>query len=335
MQNEIVDLREPADATVPKTRRRSTMILSVFVCFLFGGAVFLWSAILPPEIFPSTVVVEIPEGFTARGVGEILQYNGIIRSPLLFRILVRFSGKETGIQSGAFLFSEKMNLLQVTRKMLASDRSILRIRVTIPEGLTTRQLARLLASNLPNVQEDKFLIEAKGKEGYLFPDTYFFFSNATTGPIIIAFEENFTLKTKELKSESQSLGKDWKDIITMASIIEEETVSDTDQHMVSGILWNRIKIGMRLQVDASFAYLLGKPTSAISAADLELDSPYNTYRYPGLPPAPISNPGLRAIGAALHPTTSVYLYYLSDKDGIMHYAKTFEEHKLNKAKYLY
>ncbi len=335
MEEDIVDLREPTVAVAPKRRRVFTAAFVVLLCFFFGGVMFLWSVIQPPEMFPETVVVEIPVGFTARGVGEILQYHGIIRSPLLFRTLVRLSGKETEIQSGAFLFSEKMDLLQVTSKMLAGERGISRIRLTVPEGLTIKQLARLVATNLPNVSEGEFLNEAKGWEGYLFPDTYFFFSNATTGPVIVAMEENFAIKTNDLKGESLGLGKKWQDIVTMASIIEEETVSDVDQRMVSGILWNRINIGMRLQVDASFAYLLGKPTSEISTADLLLDSPYNTYRYAGLPPAPISNPGLRAIGAALYPAPSSYLYYLSDKDGVLHYAKTFEEHKLNKAKYLY
>ena len=334
MEDEIVDLREPAPTVTRKPRRARAVFLFVFLAIVLGGCTYLWKATRPPLFYPESVIVEIPEGTSVRGIAEILQYNGIIHSPTLFRTLVILSGRETGIQSGAYLFSEKMDLARVTRKMLTTDRGIERIRLTIPEGLNLKQTARLVSEALPGVSSGEFLTLAKGNEGYLFPDTYFFFSNATTGPVVRAMEENFDAKTAEIKSATLLAKKNWADIVTMASIIEEEAVTNEDQLMVSGILWNRIKIGMRLQVDASFAYLLGKPSSAITAEDLKIDSPYNTYLYKGLPPAPIANPGLRALNAALYPTESKYLYYLSDKDGFMHYAKTFEEHKTNKEKYL-
>jgi UPF0755 protein len=120
----------------------------------------------------------------------------------------------------------------------------------------------------------------------------------------------------------------------MASLIEEETATPEDRRIVSGILWKRLSSGMRLQVDATFAYTIGKGSLELTTEDLKSDSPYNTYRIYGLPPTPIVNPGLDAITAALHPTSSPYVYYLSDKNGVMHYSKTFEEHKLAKAKYL-
>ncbi len=334
MEEEPVDLREQKITVSRKPKRARAIFLFVLVSVIFGGFAFLWNETRPPTIFPASVIVEIPAGTSVRGIAEILQYNGIIHSPTLFRMLIILSGKESGIQSGAYLFSEQMDLSQVTRKMLTTDRGIERIRLTIPEGLTLRQTATLVAKGLPATSETDFLALSKGKEGYLFPDTYFFLSNATTGPVALAMSENFITKTATLKQEATELGKEWSDIVTMASIIEEETVSDFDQRLVSGVLWNRIKIGMRLQVDASFAYLLGKPSSEITVTDLELDSPYNTYRYAGLPPAPIANPGLRALSAALYPTANSYLYYLSDADGVLHYAKTFEEHKANKEKYL-
>ena len=120
----------------------------------------------------------------------------------------------------------------------------------------------------------------------------------------------------------------------MASIIEGEAVTPEDRRIVSGILWTRMKNGMRLGVDAPFAYIMGKGSLELTQTDLATTSPYNTYRVAGLPPTPINNPGIDAIAAALAPSSTPYLYYLSDKEGSMHYARTFAEHKLNKEKYL-
>ena len=120
----------------------------------------------------------------------------------------------------------------------------------------------------------------------------------------------------------------------MASIIEREAITPEARRIVSGILWKRIKMGMPLQVDATFAYVNGKNTYELTAEDLHIDSKYNTYEYKGLPPGPICNPGLDSIIATIEPTATPYLYYLSEKNGTMHYAKTFEEHKMNKVKYM-
>ncbi|MEI7513041.1 MAG: endolytic transglycosylase MltG, partial [bacterium] len=126
----------------------------------------------------------------------------------------------------------------------------------------------------------------------------------------------------------------FNEIITMASIIEGEAMKDEDRKIIADILWRRIDIGMMLQVDTTFMYINGKASSEITKADLKINSPYNTYTHKGLPPTPISNPGIEAINSAMFPTANKYLYYLSDKDGVMHYAVTFAEHKKNKEKYL-
>lgn len=129
-------------------------------------------------------------------------------------------------------------------------------------------------------------------------------------------------------------GRTLNEIITMASLIEEEANTKESRRIISGILWQRIKQGMRLQVDAVFPYIMNKFSLQLTKEDLMDDSPYNTYRYAGLPPGPISNPGWDSIYAAIYPAKTSYLYYLSDREGNMYYAKTFEEHKANKAKYL-
>src|SRR5690606_26432746 len=181
---------------------------------------------------------------------------------------------------------------------------------------------------------DKESFLASITEGHLFPDTYFVPVTATSEYAIRMFENNFERKVEDIREEVAQSGKDFNDILIMASIIEGEARAEKDMKIISGILWKRIEIGMPLQVDATFVYLLGKGTSDLTRADLETDSPYNTYLYKGLPPTPISNPGLAAIRAALSPTETEYLYFLTGDDGKMHYSKTHDEHVAKKSQYI-
>jgi UPF0755 protein len=178
-----------------------------------------------------------------------------------------------------------------------------------------------------------YLSIQKEKEGFLFPETYFFYQNVTTEEILKKMQDTYTEKVTPLIS---SLGLDQKQerkVIILASILEEEGKTTEDKKMIAGILLNRIEKGMPLQVDASINYIKGM-ASDVSFSDLEIESPYNTYKNKGLPPGPISNPGLDSIMAALHPTKSKFIYYLTGVDGTFHYAITFEEHVRNKEKYL-
>jgi UPF0755 protein len=184
--------------------------------------------------------------------------------------------------------------------------------VTIPEGFSLNQIADTVAPKLANFNKTQFLLKAKDLEGYLFPDTYFFLNNANEGDVIKSMSDNFNKKINPLLPEIISSGKTERDIIIMASVIEREAKGDTDRGIIAGILWKRIAIGMPLQVDAA----------------------PETYKTKGLPENPIGNPGLLAIQSAIHPKSSPYLYYLHDKNGIVHYAKTFAEHQVNIEKYL-
>ncbi len=186
------------------------------------------------------------------------------------------------------------------------------VSVTIPEGFDLKQIADTISPKLKNFSATNFLALTKNKEGYLFPDTYFFLLSATEKDVINTMSENFDKKITPLLTEITESGKTEKDIIIMASIIEREAEGNTDRAVISGILWKRLAIGMPLQVDAV-------PES---------------YKVKGLPKSPIANPGLEAIKAATHPLTSPYLYYLHDKSGNIHYAKTFAEHTANIKKYL-
>jgi UPF0755 protein len=184
--------------------------------------------------------------------------------------------------------------------------------VTIPEGFNLNQIADTASSKLANFNKINFLLETKGLEGYLFPDTYFFLKNANEKDVLKLMSENFEKKITPLLPLINASGHSEKDIITMASLLEREAKGNADLDIVSGILWKRIKIGMPLQVDAA----------------------PETYKTKGLLENPICNPGLSAITSAIYPQSSPYLYYLHDKNGIVHYAKTFAEHEANIKKYL-
>lgn len=171
------------------------------------------------------------------------------------------------------------------------------------------------------------------QEGYLFPDTYFFSKIDGPADMIKVMRDNFDSRIKEVEDDIKATGKTMNEIITMASIIDREVRTKKDRHLVSGILWKRIASNMPLQVDATFEYYLGKTTFDLTKADLKSESPYNTYVNKGLPPTPIGNPGWDAIMAAIFPEESDYWFYLSDHDGNIHYAKTFEEHKANRRQY--
>ncbi|OGF69864.1 hypothetical protein A3H65_03195 [Candidatus Giovannonibacteria bacterium RIFCSPLOWO2_02_FULL_45_14] len=207
------------------------------------------------------------------------------------------------------------------------------ISVTIPEGFNVYQIATALES-AGIVGRDEFLKEAVSEEGFLFPDTYEFFKDSKPKVIAAKIKRNFEEKTAIFESEIARQKKEMRDIVIMASLLEEEAASEKDRKIISGILWRRISLGMPLQVDAALTYATGRSSHKLTDADLVLDDPYNTYKYKGLPVGPISNPGIGAIEAAINPTISAYLYYLSDSKGVIHYAKTFEEHKLNRTKYL-
>lgn len=330
-----VDLTRNDTSALPKTqkRRRSRFPILILVA-LFGVGYYAYTLTLPPASFSRDTQIEIPGGSTLASTAKILAVNDIIRSPLYFSLLITNSGKEKLISSGTYLFHEPEDVFSVAKRFAAGDHGIETEKVTLPEGLTIKEMATVLERELSTFNADEFLDFSRGKEGYLFPDTYFFFSTATTGEIYFTLVENFEERTADIRASSTLLGKDWSSIVTMASIIEGEAVTKEDRHIVSGILWTRINNGMRLGVDAPFVYIMGKGSLELTQSDLATSSPYNTYRNAGLPPTPINNPGMSALEAALYPSTTPYVYYLSDKEGKMHYARTFAEHKLNKEKYL-
>lgn len=280
--------------------------LIVFLIFFY---ILFFSA---PKDFPIRAVVEVEPGMNLRGVSSILKKEHIIRSRIVFESFLIIFGAESRIASANYLFENKMPVWEIAKRIARGEHRMAPIIVTIPEGFDVGKIGDIFASKLFNFDKAKFLSEAKGLEGYLFPDTYFFLIKADEKNVLKIMNDNFEKKITPFLSEIISSGENKKDIVVMASIIERESKGDTDREIISGILWKRISVNMPLQVDAA----------------------PETYKTKGLPKSPIGNPGLEAIKAAIYPQSSQYLYYLHDKDGIVHYAKTFAEHNKNISKYL-
>lgn len=305
---------------------------------IYTGALLLVVVIVaftaPPRAAQPESMITVPTGLSATGVAQHLKAADIIYSPLLFRVAVLLEESDQAIKSGSYLFEKPVGVWHVATRMINGDFGQTQISVRLPEGSTRMQMAAQLEDSLPGFDTATFLTLTEGEEGYLFPDTYFFAQDATAETVVETLETTFNKKIEGLKETFASSDHSLEDIITMASLIEKEVHNPDDQRIVSGILWKRLDIGMALQVDAPFFYVLGKTSSELTREDLETDSLYNTYTRPGLPPTPIGNPGLSAIEAALDPLETEYLFYLSDTDGVTHYARDFEEHKENKIRYL-
>lgn len=291
-----------------ENKRKIFYAFGVFI-FLFFFYYFFFSA---PRNFPTGDVIRIEKGASLLGVSSLLKKENIIRSRVIFESFAIIFGGELHIVSADYLFEDKIPVWKVALRIVKGEHGTPPVSVTIPEGFDINQIADIFSKKLTNFKKDKFLSDAKNKEGYLFPDTYFFLNDANERDVIKSMSNNFNKKITLLDSDIILSGKTKEEIITMASIVEREAKGDVDRDVISGILWKRIKINMPLQVDAA-------PI---------------TYKMKGLPPGPIGNPGLEAIRATLYPKSSSYLYYLHDKNGIIHYARNFSEHNANIQKYL-
>jgi len=286
-----------------------------------------------PKGFSDTRIVEIKRGETISSVAKRFKNNEIIESELLFKILIRLRSLERGVIAGSYLL-ERSSLWGVVSRITDIPSSKNLVKITIPEGYNNREMAVLLDKNFENFNADNFLILTKEIEGYLFPDTYLFPKEIKEEEIIGELKSNFNKRMNSIKDAIENSDRKFEDIIIMASLLEEEARTTETRKIISGILWKRLDIGMALQVDAVFSYIAGENKPKVSFADLEVDSPYNTYKYAGLPPGPITNPGLDSILATLNPTPSDYWFYLSDPQGNMYYAQDFEGHKENRANHL-
>jgi len=307
-----------------------TVIAGIFAGF------FWWRWVTSPlnSQFSSRKTFVIKRGEKLASIAQRLKKEELIHDPLAFKIVVYTQGLRGKIQSGSFYLSSGWDLYKIARTLTLGTEDIW---LTFPEGWRKEEFAQRLAANLENFNIQEFLSLTKDLEGYLFPDTYLIPKSASPSAIVKILTNNFEKKTKDLKINYQDL--------ILASIIEREVKHDEDRPVVAGILIKRLQAGWPLQVDATVQYAKANFKCQISNVncdwwpevtkdDLGIESSYNTYKYKGLPPTPICNPGLAAVKAVLNPLTTDYWFYLSDKEGKIHFAKTLEEHQENIIKYL-
>jgi UPF0755 protein len=336
------------------------LISFTVVLFFLVGGLFLYKGVNKPLDANSKKqnIVEIFPGEGVRDIGFKLESEKIIKNDLYF-IFYAINQKNRGrFQAGRYLVSPSMSITQIAQKMIKGDVVPNETKVTIPEGFTISKIEKKInkAYNKTDLKLDSYTLSLFNKkypilsdaphsaslEGYLFPDTYFFLKedgmkNVDIENVVIEkMLDNFQNKiSPKFKKDISIQNKTLFDIVIMASVIEKEVTANSDKKIVSGIFWKRIKNGMPLQADSTVAYVLGVDKLRYSLDDIQIDSPYNTYKNKGLPRGPISNPGIDSIKAAIYPQSSNYNYFVSDpKNGKTIFARTLDEHNQNINKYL-
>lgn len=326
--------------------------------FLILAAVSINEVYRPHASFGGSKSVLINPGLGSRQIAELLKKEGVIRSKWIFVAYAALKGAASNLKPGDYIFSQS-SIAEILRDLERGGTN--EIAITIPEGWTLNDIAAYLDAEKIARKEDFFTLTDyrglasivnkydflkdkpanRGLEGYLFPDTYRIFKDAKAEDIVKKMLDNFGQKlTPDLRTEILKQKKSIFEIVTMASMIEREVISDEDRAIVSGVLWKRLENNIGLQVDATVNYIKQQTTNnkqlttKISIDDTKIDSLYNTYKYRGLPYGPISNPGISAIKAAIYPKSSPYFYYLSASDGETIFSKTLEEHNTAKRKYL-
>lgn len=296
------------------------------------------SANRAPSAATTSVLLDVERGTTVRALGHQLADRGVIRSALLFELRLRARGDANRIQAGTYDLPRNEPLDEII-DMLIEGRTLL-VTVTVPEGLRLEETAGAVARGLgidstafAAVAVDSLLADSLGLptatlEGYLFPETYHV--DPTTGPrelalhLVSQFNQVFT---PAWRARADSLGRSVHEIVTLASIVEEEARVASERTVIAGVFWNRLNRGMKLEADPTVQYSLGGHRQRVLYRDLEVDSPYNTYRNVGLPPGPISSPGAAALEATLYPDSVPYLYFFATGVGGQHtFSKTFAEH---------
>jgi len=321
------------------------LILGAFLLIVLWGIFVPYSLTAKPEM-----VYDLQRGLGYKAIGVALEKQGIIKNHAFFTLYALISGNYNNLQAGNYKISSSMSVADIIKKFAAGD--IVKNSVTIVEGWNLQEIAQYLDDKKIAAKKD-FIDETKkdwsqqydflndklkklSLEGYLFPDTYELSKNPSSREIFQKMLDAFGGKlTPELRAEIAKQKKSIFEIVTMASILEKEVRSTEDKKTVSGILWKRLENNMGLEVDSTINYITGKNDPGVSVKDTQIDSPYNTYKYKGLPLGPISNPGMDSIIAAIHPIKSDWWYYLSvPKTGQTIFSKTLGEHNATAAKYL-
>ncbi|MGI5921959.1 MAG: endolytic transglycosylase MltG [Syntrophomonadaceae bacterium] len=308
---------------------------------------YLYNQTLPVNPHDKSLIdVVIPADSNARQIASLLKENNLIRSESVFTSYCRRKELDNQLKAGHFQFSRSQSVEQIVAAIIQGK--TVSLSLTIPEGFTVKQIGDLLVQRkictleqwqqaLNKEYNYDFLKPAQNGslEGFLFPDTYLLSENPSAEEIINKMLKNFeNVWNTGFAKQAQEKNMGVYQVITFASIIEKEAKLDAERKIISGVINNRLKDGMPLQICATVIYCLGGNKDEVTYKDLQVDSPYNTYLYPGLPPGPIACPGKPSIEAALNPAHHTYFYYVSKGDGSHYFSRTYSEHLQAKAKYL-
>lgn len=322
-----------------RTARRTNVLpmkkilaLLIIGVFLIAATLLWWtngiSAVDANNKATQTFV--IPPGAGIKRIANGLKTQKLIKNPIVFYFLVKQLGIEKKIQAGSYELSPSQTAEQVARALTEGTNDIW---VTIPEGKRASEIADILKAKIPGY-DDSWREQLEENEGYLFPDTYLLPKDSTVDLVITTMRGTFDQRWDSITKRTTLSDEE---IVTLASMIEREAITDEEKPVIAGIIMNRLHEGMALQIDATIQYAKGREGAwwkPVTTAEYKsVDSPYNTYLFPGLPPGPISNPGLTSLEAASNPADTDYLYYLHDKNRRIRYAKTFEQHEANISRY--
>lgn len=316
--------------------KKLPILFILFVSIIFIGFLF-WnngiSAVDPKNKEAKIFVIE--KGTGLKETANNLKTQGLIKNRVVFFLYARLSKLEGEIQAGDFRLSSSMDAKQIAENL---THGTLDIWITIPEGKRTEEVADILSLNLPNYKPNwrDVLI---ANEGYLFPDTYLIPKDADIKLIVSLMKDNFEKKFSTLNINANNKFTK-KEITTIASLIEREAKFAQDRPLIASVILNRLNLVMKLDIDAALQYALGYQANQktwwkkeLTNQDKEINSSYNTYRVAGLPPTPISNPGLASLNAVVNPAKTNYLFYMTDSKGITHYAQTINQHNENIQKF--
>jgi UPF0755 protein len=325
-------------------RRRILVVgLALTVILLAGICLWLVQAATVAQVLAAPVIVQIPAGTGAADVARRLATSGVIRSAVVFRAVTAVHGVNQRLQAGEYEFSGKLSIRDVVHILV--DGEVLLHALTIPEGLTRKQIIELMEGGPVHISGDVAVATANTDliqdldpvagdlEGYLFPDTYQVASGTSADVVVASMVNRFRMVTEELAGQTGENPRvdaaDLRAWVTLASLVEKETGLRPERSRVAGVFVNRLELGMPLQCDPTVVYALeaaGIPQEGSLAHWLDLDHAYNTYRHTGLPPGPIANPGRASLAAALQPQAGNDLYFVADGEGGHRFSPTLAEH---------
>ena len=340
---------------IPHRRKKKRARAFLFIVLIVGVGLVTYyhKTITAPASADSALHQFIVE--PGKGSGDIsyqLRDAGLIKNALVFQFYIWQTGISSKLKSGEYFIPGTASIKDIAQILFIGPSATKERTVTFIEGWNNQQIAQYLESQgFGSTEQFLSLVQKKESwwddfsalasrprdvdlEGYLFPDTYRIFSDASLEDIIKKMLANFELKlTSQMRADIIARDMTIHQILTLASIIEKEVPGDADRKVVADIFYKRLAAGMALQADSTVNYFTGKGLARASADDISIDHPYNTYKYRGLPPVPITNPSLSAITAAIYPTPNPYWFFLTTPSGEAIYSKTFEEHISNKNKY--